>query len=42
MGASEFLTWRVNCKEFLRQECLHPMYIHHPKYITLGPYVFFV
>ena len=26
-----------SCKELLRQECVHPMYIHHAKYITLGP-----
>ena len=25
-----------SCKELLRQECLHPMYVHHQKYITLG------
>ena len=28
-----------SCKELLRQECVHPMYIHHAKYITLGPQV---
>ena len=25
--------------QLLRQECFHPMYIRHPKYITLGPQV---
>ena len=28
-----------SCKEPLRRECLHPMYVRHSKYITLGPQV---